>query len=608
MKIQDKLSKWWDGRVQINDKVSYDQRDIIEENIKMRNSQFDSPYFADEETEKYYYNVIHGFVQTLRTGSQLKLSEFGLSSLNGKFLKMVDILKGATKHYLKYNGWTEKKDEILDELISMGHAVVKVVDGETEMVDLRNLLFKPNAKSLKLEGCVEKIYYTYEEAKRDFGDGEYWKEIEEHWEKVKDNGTDLTFLEDWCVDEFDGEVTKGCVRYLDRSEVEPDESQTPDDWQPYLEVERFVSPHEIKTSNRRDKKAYGDKMRVFPYDEQRLITLPGRYLGMGVYEICRPAQQDYNEKRNLKRKFDRIALRGILVHKIGNMRTESDGEALTQEFLKRLDTGGALKIFSDESLERLNIGSTTNDTLAMTNDLFEFMRFMLGVTPIAVGQTGANKTASFAVIQSQQQQSTYQVIKNKTARLYERLFQDFLFEDIIEDILAGDTISIYADKEDLAEMDKFLAKAEVDTYLNQTKPLIDEDGYEDMIQGRVEEQEQYGENRYIDISNPTVKKAFKKLLKELCYIVEFNLTDEAIDKNVQIKTILEADQMQNEKLRDRVLDIVGISPKEFKESDREKRARLEEQAMQEQMMAQAKQVPPMPEQPEEPIMPQTLNV
>ena len=601
MNIRDFIENYWEGDVVIGDKVSYSQRDIINKNHQMRNGQYEESCW-DDGTEKYYYNVIHGFASSLKRGSRLKISEFSLTSLNGKFLKMVDILKGALKHFLKYNGWIEIKDEVQDELVDMGHVVTKVVDGETCIADLRNLVFKPNSKTLKLEGCAEKQYYIYEEAKSEFGDSEHWTEIENHYDKIKDTESSLTFIEYWTFDEFEvkgkKETTKGCIKYLDRSDVEPDEDQEPDEWVPYLEVDRFVSPHEIKTANKRDKKIYGAKMRVFPYDEQRLISLPGRYLGMGTYELCRPAQQDYNEKKDYKRKFDRLALRGILVHKIGNMRQDSDGEALTQEFLKQMDTGAALKIFSDESMERLNLGSNTSDVLAMTSDLFEFMRFMLGVTPIAIGEEATNKTASFAVIQNQTQQSTYQVIKNKSARLFERLFQDFLLEDAIEYIVSKDTISLYLEKEEVAELDNFLTKVNVNRELNRIRPNIKEPVFNSIMEQRLEQNEDQGEGRYIDMQDKVVKQAFKKMLKEIDYIVEFNITDEAIDPGTKIDTLIKADQMQNMKLRDRVLDLVGVSPKEFRESDEEKQKAMMEEVEKARMMAEANNIP------EQPIVPQ----
>jgi hypothetical protein len=580
MEIRDFLTTYQDGIVQISTHVTENQREIIEKNHQMRSGKFENRYFEDGETEKLYFNVVFGFCQALIRGSGLGLNEFTLTSLNGKWLKLVDILKMGLKHFLKYNDFEDTKGQVLTELVEMGHVLTKVVDGETTIVDLRNFVFKPNMKSAKEEGGAEKIFYSYEEAKAEYGENDNWNEVQVYYDKIKKTTNQLTFVEYWAVDEFDidgkKQTTKGCIKYLDRSDIKPDTHQRPDDWSPYLEMDRFVSPHEVATKNKREIRIYGKTKRVFPYDEQRLIEIPGRYIGMGGYEICRPGQEDYNEKRNFKRKFDRLALRGILVHKIGSLRDDRDGEALTQEFLNRVDTGGAVKIFSDESLERLNLGSITNDTLAMTNDLFEFMRFMLGVTPIAVGNDTSNKTAYYAMTQNQTQQSTYLVIKNKTARLFERLFQDFLLDDVIDDILNNDVIAIYGDKHDLEELDQFLAQSA--TYSDPT--ITSQDEAQIQIDQSKAEQQSMGQTRYIDVSDKKVKRAFRQLLKDLDFIAEFDVADQAIDPNAKINTLIEMDKIQNPKLRAVIADTVGVSPKLIELSDEEQQAIQQSQAPQ----------------------------
>lgn len=592
MDIKDFLTTYEKESVQISNNVSYDQRDIIEKNHQMRNGQFINPYFEDGETEKLYFNVVFGFCQSLIRGSKLGLNEFVLSSLNGKWMRLLEILKMGLKHFLKYNGFEDKKEEILQEIVEAGHCLIKVVDGETKIVDLRNFVFRPDMKSAKEEGGAEKIPLTYEEAKAEYGKNTHWEDIEEFYKSSKKTTPFLNFIEYWNIDEFevDGkkEITKGCIKYLDRGEKKPDEYDSPGEWTPYLELDRFASPHKVKCRNKREKKIYGTERRVFPYDEERLIYIPGRYIGMGGYEICRPGQEDYNEKRNIKRKFDRLALRGILVHKIGTLRDDKDGEALTQEFLKRVDTGGAVKIFSDESLERLNIGSTTNDTLAMTNDLFEFLRFMLGVTPIAIGNDTANKTAYYAMTQNQTQQSTYQVIKNKCARLFERLFQDFLLDDVIEEMLSNKIIPIYGDKKDIEELDRYLAEQSI--YANPE--IVNQDEANTEIKNIMNEQAQYGATRYVDISEKSVVRAFKKMLKDLEFIAEFNIAEIGIDPNAKINTMIQADQIQNEKLRNAILEEVGVSPKLLEESDEEKARRLEEEALKARTMAEAENIQP----------------
>jgi len=60
---------------------------------------------------------------------------------------------------------------------------------------------------------------------------------------------------------------------------------------------------------------------------------------------------------------------------------------------------------------------------------------------------------------------------------------------------------------------------------------------------------------------------------------------------MKVDTLLKADQMQNVKLRDQVLDLVGISPKRMRESDQEKMQAVQQEAMKARMMAEANNVP-----------------
>src|SRR3990167_1876970 len=285
----------------------------------MRAGLFEDPYFEDGETKKKYYNVVHGFADTLIRGSQLKISEFTLTNLTGQYQPLIDTLRMGLKHHLKYNGFVETKDTVLKEMVEMGHILTKVVDGETKDVNLSNFVFRPDIKSVQNSGGAALIYMDYDEAKGEFGKSSHWDEIDEWYEQMDESYKPfLTFVEYWTVDEFDSkngdkEKTKGCIKYLDRSGKVAQEVKRPENWEPYLELDRFASPHFIQSRNKREKKLYGAKRRAFPYDEERLITIPGRYLGMGTYELCRPTQEDYNEKLNMQRKFDLKALRGIMV-------------------------------------------------------------------------------------------------------------------------------------------------------------------------------------------------------------------------------------------------------------------------------------------------------
>jgi hypothetical protein len=592
MHVQDYITSFKDGDVQITSNISYSQKEIIERNNLIRNSQFENPYFSDGETEKTFYNVLFGFAFSLLRGSVFGTKELVLENKSGKNQILVDIVKLATRNHLELNGFAEKIEEVERELIEMGHVVGKVVNGETHIVNLMNLVMRPDVP-IKEGGCAEREYLTYDEALATYGDKPFWKKIKEHYGQLSDEQKPfIYFIEHWTIDEFETdkgkEITKGCVRYLDKTNIDPKYIEDADTWDPHEELERFASPHFVKSRNLAERKKYGEKRRAYPYEEERLFEVKGRSLGMGIFELGRYIQEDYNEKGNFKRKFDQFALRGILVHKIGRMRKTRDGEALTQEFLKRMDTGNALKIYNDESLERLNMGQTTTETVSMMNFLFETLRFMLGITPQSIGQSSSNKTASFAIIQNQTQQSTYGLIKRKTGKFFEHIFQDFLAEDIIENITESDYLSYSGDPSELQEIDRYLAQQSVYRKIQEKSIYTDEATVEKVIDMKTQDLRAQGNVRRVEFKDNKVKKAMKNLIKNLDTTIRFHFTDEALDIATKIRTLLDTDQIQNPKIKTKIMDWLGIPARDMELSKSEKDAQMEEAMKMEQMKMQMK--------------------
>lgn len=593
MDVQEYISAFKDGNIQVSDNISYSQREIIEANNLGRNSKFKNEYFADGETRKTKYNISQGFCFSLLRSSLISQKQLVMVNESGKNQKLVDVVKFAVRHHLGLNGFTDRVEEVTQELIEMGHIIGKVLDGESKLVNLQNIVFRPDVP-IKDGGCVERQYLTYDDALAQYGKEKFISKIKKHYKELSDDDKPfIYFIEYWTIDEFvnekgEKEMTKGCIRYLDNSRSKPEDSKDASNWQPYVELERFVSPHFKKSRNLTERKRYGEKYRVYPYVERKFINIPGRSLGAGVYEIARYLQEDYDEKGNFKRKFDKFSLRGILVHKIGHLRRQENGEALTQEFLRNMDTGSVLKIFNDESIDRLNMGNTTTETVAMMNFLFEVIRFMLGITPQSIGQSSSNRTASFAIIQNQTQQSTYGIIKKKIGGFFEEILQDYLAEDIIENITYRDFIAYSGDPSEIQELDRYLAQQAVYKAVKEKGVITDEATVQKVIDKKVEDMRANGSSRSIDISNSNVKKTMKALIKDLDYIIKFHFTDEALDVATKIRTMLDADKVQNPRIKASILDLAGIPAREMEMSQNEKDSLMEEEMKKQQAIQQAK--------------------
>jgi len=572
-----------EGRLVITSDISYNMREVLKDNIRLIHGQYKTSAFTDG-TNKIFYNLIQAFSNMIYRNTDIDTKDINLRNLSGKYIQYTTILKYALKAYLRDSKFGKKLNNFRLDLIREGHLIVKDVDGEVEKVNLLNIIVPPHAKSLQDTGLIEATYPTWEDM-QEFKDTEDWEEIEELWEVMKKNGeVYFTVYEYWVIDEFENEkgekvIDKGCIKYLDKSALDTHEDSQQDDYKPDLEIDRFISPKTEKIKSKRLQKKYGKKeRRIYPYKDAKLIEVSGRYWGFGVAELLSGLQEDYNEKLNLKRKFDRLQLRGILVH------TKSDdinkARNLSQEFLKNIDTGVAISMENDERIERLNLGSTTFDTVTMLDKLFELMRVIIGVTQQSTGeQSPATTTATVGMLNQQASKTTYDAVIETQSLFLSELFQDFLLEDIIEDLTSSEVVALTSDLRNLRELDRFLVTQAVwkDAIAEPVLPAPQE--VEDEITRRLDELEMQGEERFTKIK--------KEMVEKLDYLVEIYVNNESFDKQTRITNIREMLRDPNYSgsraaLESELRDLIGLQGMRYDKSADEIEAEMQMIARKEQ--------------------------
>ena len=101
-----------------------------------------------------------------------------------------------------------------------------------------------------------------------------------------------------------------------------------------MKIAEYKSPAEVKVKSKKRIKELGKDVEVvYPYEEVKLFTLQGRWLGLGVYELIRGILENIQENWNLQRKFNELQYRGITIH---HQPTDGEARVLTQEFLQSL--------------------------------------------------------------------------------------------------------------------------------------------------------------------------------------------------------------------------------------------------------------------------------
>ena len=605
--IKTYIDNYQDGYVQVTKGVKIVIKDIIEDNFLSMNAKFEVPKFADGADKEWLGDPEMIMSTRLKASTDIDSRNIVVNAENQTAIPLVALLKGALKHKLKVDDFGTILNDVRDELIDMGHVIVKKVGTSTEIVDLRNVIRPPHIMDIQKGGICERTFLTWDEMLLNKNDWKKnWEEVEALKEKMKTEQKHLFIVyEHWTMDNFKvsgkEKFTKGCIKYLDRSLSEPETDQSDTSWNPYLEMDRFATPHKIKVRNKVKLKELidagyidkgGDEEPVYPYEESRFITLKGRWMGAGVREILRPLGKAYRRVMNNKVRFEEISQKGVSVHKKGN----SKGKGLTQEAIQALQYGGVVGIKNDESLERLNFGAIVGEVLASADKFMELARMTIGITAQASGQeTVASQSATGAAIDQNISKTTFDVIIESQALLWKRYFSKFELKSILEDITLEEWTKIEGSQIELEEMEAPFIK----NLINESIPNAVQSGTfqpessqipeEEM--GRIEEAVKVKRRENGGIRFAQIKK---DIIKDADLFLEFNITNESGDKLQKIKDLmaLKAEALQNpnsslsaEKLEEEILDLLDLSAKRFKKTPQELQAQAE--AIKQQQMIEA---------------------
>lgn len=242
-----KISQFLDAHkletVQITDKVSYNVRDAKEKVIRLRHAQFEEPLFPDK-TKKKFYRVAFAVANTIYRNTDLDTKDVQCNSTNGWGIRLMPLFNMALKWWMKVTKFGTTMNDIRQELIDMGHVIVKVVNGKPMIVNPLNIVVPGHVNSLHDSGLVEVTFLTYEqmeEHKEAWKD--QWKKVEELKKQMDETGQIyFTVYEHWTYDEFNKKKQKGCIKYLGTDIIDDNVYKRPEDWLPYEELERFPAP------------------------------------------------------------------------------------------------------------------------------------------------------------------------------------------------------------------------------------------------------------------------------------------------------------------------------------------------------------------------------
>lgn len=598
------INEYAEGRVGITNEVHYTIRDILKDNELERNMSFAYPY-DENGNKKYFFSLPYIIADAIYKNTDIDTKDIQIRSDMLEAAAWLPLLRGAVSHYLKKTYYGTMINSFRKELIDNGHVLVKEVDNESKIVPLLNIVRPPHIEDLQDGGLAERNLMTWEDM---LVNKEAWKDS---WAKIEklhemmESQQKKTFVvyEWWTVDEFQrGDqwfTTKGCIKFLDCTEYDEENPDDAESWTAYEELERFATPNSVvPVSKKRLKKlqecgwiADGEKLEpVYPYEEQVLIRVPGRWLGMGMYELLRPETEAYIKTLNEKLLYDEMLHKGVLVHKRApfSSNQRGTGRSLEADIINRIQTGTLISIKAGESIDRLNIGSLTADFLSSANAWFEIARRKAGVTETSVGETlPASTPATIGVLNERQGKTAFDIVNEQQGLFLERLFTRFKLQSILEELSEEEEVIIAGGPDELRKMeDAFvenLVNVNIQKAVNKGKITPNSSSISDEDYGIIKEavhtvRSQYGDQRPMEFD--------KEFASKFLLYAKFDITNEAFDKQIILQALQEAIntvtqnptlELDSSKLIEAKLDIMGISPLKFRKSP--------EKIMEEQMQA-----------------------
>lgn len=594
------------GHVRLTSGVDFYIKKIIEQNILDRNFKFAFPYYADG-TEKFFFSLPYIIADAMYKNTDIDTKDIQLVADNQDAIDWIPLLKGALDNYLKSYGYGEKLNLIRKELIDMGHILIEEVDNESHIVNLIDVVRPAHITNIQDSGLALKKLYTWEEM---LMNKEEWKSNWKRITQIKEvldsvQRKNFKIYDWWTVDKFTvggKEVeTKGCIRFLDCQIFDESISDSPENWTPAVELERFASPTEVRVefqARLKKLKKIGlvregsDSETVYPFEEQRLINVPGRWMGMGMYELLRPETQAYNKTLNEKLRYDELLHKGVLVHTKASfsLNQKGSGRALEAEVMNRIQNGTMISIKAGEKIDRLNVGSLTADFLASADKWFEIARQKAGVNETAVGERLPSSTpATIGVLNERQSKTAFDVVNEQQGLFFERLFSKFKMKSIINDLIEEEWTKIIGNPDELAKMEDAYIENLINIKINEAaqtgkispkSSVMPDEEYSQIKQAVVSLRDKQGSQRMAQFK--------KELIKDFNFYAKFSITNENFDKQVMLTNLQDAintvstmpiSGLDATKLVERKLDIMGISPVGLRKS--------QEQIQQEQAMALA---------------------
>lgn len=509
-------------RQEINDFIYNDIR-IVEGysfnqyNTIKRTHLYDSSRFEDNSLingrEKIFFNISSPRRDSVARFMDVDVKDVRFDEINpvsNTYLKILN--QGYMRYAEKYN-ISRMFNKMAHIFTTYGSIVIKDNGGEPEIIDLRKLFLDPTVE------CIKDSRFII--VKHEFSPTELRAKVKDGWDKnaieriIKRVGNKSATPESYEDDRggINTIVSSAKIEvyerygYLPKKLVKGGNSE-----KEIYTVTIAAEPLDTTSSNQNNQKVVEEHGEVLfksewrkepPFEDEHFVKIPGRWLGVGVFEVLFPAQERFNELMNQRR----ISMELSAMHLF-----QTADNTVLNNLLNDLQSGDVIKTKIQGSLQPI-VNEERNlpafqveeesykqhaDRLTFSNDL------------LTGGDIPSSTPATNVVVQNNNQVLVHLQKRENFANLISVFTKKFVFPQLIKDLSPEQFLKVVGDPEDLQFIDDVIVNIElrnkvindaIEKGIAMNKLTLEE--YEKEVRNKLA---QLGGKRYVKLLKDYLKK------------------------------------------------------------------------------------------------------
>jgi len=480
--------------IQIVNGFDFNQKETLRRIYLYYNSKYESGDIDDQGDKKYFYNIGRVPCNVGTKAVDFDTKHIRLQTAAGGNPLKTWFFERDLKFWMKDQKFGKTLNRIFQELPVFGSVVIKIIDGKTYFVDLRNFIVEQNADDLSKANYIIEIHnYTPVEFRR-IGKEKGWNNVQKTIKEFREMEGE-SFIK---VYERYGEVEDN-GNYVYKRVILADVGRDIEEGGETIPKEGLIL----------DEK----EIKEHPYREFHWEKIPGRWLGVGRIEVLFDPQIRVNEISNQQVKSSYWSTLRIW---------QTRDEGVNRNLLTDVDNGAVLNVESE-----INQVDMADRNLAYYNQ--EIQRWLgnrdeltFSHDPVRGERGPSGATLGAMQIATAQAGSYFDQIRENIAMaikdmLYEVIIPAFKKKNNTEHILriAG---------EDLDELNALIveqkSRNEFLDYVARENRIPSRDQFE-IIKVAIGESIKQGKEKLI-----TIPKGFYENLK---YKIDIDIVGEAID-------------------------------------------------------------------------------